>query len=134
MSAMFTIRVEHTIAAAHAISIAGAMEPLHGHNWRVQVTVESSRLDSDGLVCDFHTVHESLLEVLQPFDNRNFNDVRPFGNGTNGTINPTAERIAEHVGKELVERLGDSLAPDARIAAVSVTEAPGCVATYVPGR
>lgn len=129
---MFAIRVEHTIAAAHAITIAGAREPVHGHNWRVQVTVEAAKLDSDGVVCDFHTVHENLVEILDPFHNNNFNDVKPFGDGSRNTINPTAERIAEFVGIELSKRMSESLGTDARIASVSVTEAPGCVATYFP--
>ncbi|MBL9000827.1 MAG: 6-carboxytetrahydropterin synthase [Phycisphaerae bacterium] len=126
---MFEITVESAFCAAHAIIIAGVREPVHGHNFRVTVTVEGDTLDGDGLLCDFHTVAAVLGEIIAPFENRNLNETDPFTR-----INPTAERIAAHIGDCLAERLDGSLAPHARIAAVRVTEAEGCAATYRPAR
>lgn len=122
---MFAITVEATFSAAHALIIAGVREPVHGHNWHVVVTVEGSTLDADGLLCDFHTVHAQLEEVIEPFHNRNLNDVAPFT-----TVNPSAELVAKHIFDQLHARLGGALAPHARVARVSITEAPGCTAFY----
>ena len=124
---MYEITVEREFCAAHALEIAGTREPMHGHNFRVTVTVAGDKLDGDGLLCDFHTVNAVLKEVCRPFVNQNLNETPPFNR-----VNPTAELIAKHVGDEMVTRLEDALAPAARIAAVRVTETTGCAATYRP--
>ncbi len=125
---MYEIRVEHTFSAAHALTIGSAREPLHGHDWRVRVTLEGPSLDDDALLCDFHTVEDVLRQVCAPFHNQTLNDAPPFSEGAN----PSAERVARAIADELADRLGEALAPHARIASVSVTEAPGCEATYRP--
>ena len=122
---MFEIRVESDFSAAHAITIAGTVEALHGHNWHVVATLAGKELDSDGLLCDFHTVEGVLGEIIGPFQNQNLNSVQPFDR-----INPSAENVARYIAEDLQRRLGDALAPHARVASVSVTEAPRCVATY----
>lgn len=125
---MYEIRVEHTFSAAHALTIGSAVEPLHGHDWRVRVTLAGSQLDADALLCDFHTVENALRDVCKPYHNRTLNDAPPFSEG----VNPSAERVAKAIADELQTRIGDALAPHARIVSVSVTEAPGCEATYRP--
>ncbi|MCA9302518.1 MAG: 6-carboxytetrahydropterin synthase [Phycisphaerales bacterium] len=122
---MFTITVQTEFCAAHTISIAGNPEPVHGHNWRVTAAVEAETLDEDGFVCDFHTVEDTLHEIITPFINNDLNATPPFD-----TLNPTAEHIAKHIADELAAHLDEPLAPHARVAWVSITEAPGCVATY----
>ncbi len=124
---MFEITVQADFAAAHALAIAGRREPLHGHNWHVKVTLAGQTLDADGLLCDFHTVEHSLREVVARFNNRNLNEIDPFDR-----VNPSAEHVAHHIAEVMNERLGAVLAPVAWIASVSVTEAPGCLATYRP--
>jgi len=122
---MYEITVQAEFAAAHALVIAGVREPIHGHNWHVTVTVAGEKLDTDGLLCDFHTVEDVLREIVGPFHNRNLNDCPPFDK-----LNPSAELVARHVAEELAGRLNESLSPYASIASVRVTEAPGCAATY----
>ncbi len=107
--------------------IAGEREPLHGHNWHVTATIAGEKLDPDGLLCDFHTVHGALQEIIAPFENRNLNEVEPFD-----LVNPSAENVARHIAAELGARLDEGLAPHAAVAAVSVTEATGCRAVYRP--
>jgi 6-pyruvoyltetrahydropterin/6-carboxytetrahydropterin synthase len=124
---MFSITVQSEFCAAHALVIAGTREPLHGHNFRVWVTMEGPSLDQDGLLCDFHTVQDVLGEVLRPLDNQNLHDTKQFAN-----TNPSAENIARHIADELHNALGQALHPHARIARVRVSEAPGCVAEYSP--
>jgi len=108
---MFEISVSSRFSAAHAISIAGAREPLHGHDWHVTVVAAGPTLDADGLLCDFHTIESALRAITEQFHNNNLNDVGPFP-----TINPTAENVARRIGEILVSDLGKALAPHARIA------------------
>jgi len=124
---MFQLTVQAEFAAAHALTIAGRREPVHGHNWHVTAELEGPTLDADGLLCDFHTVESTLRDLIEPFRNADLNAIPPFD-----TVNPSAERVAEYIASELRARLDGALAPHARVSAVRVTEAPGCAATYRP--
>ena len=97
---MYTITVTHEFCAAHTLTIAGAREPLHGHNFVTKATIAGDTLDGDGLLCDFHTAHAVLVEICNPFTNRNFNEIAPFD-----TTNPSAELIADDGG------FGDEVVP-----------------------
>ena len=51
---MFEVSVEYSFAAGHALrGYQGKCENVHGHNYRVQVTVAGERLNSIGLLVDF---------------------------------------------------------------------------------
>lgn len=123
---MFQISVETQFSAAHAIHIGGTLEKLHGHNWHVTAIISGSQLDSDGLLCDFHTVHDTLQGIIEPFQNANLNETDPFNR-----LNPSAELVAKHIGEQLQILLGQALAPHAKVSSVRVTEAAGCAATYI---
>lgn len=123
MSGVFELIVQREFCAAHAIVMRGEREPVHGHNWRVEVAVAGETLDDDGLLCDFHVLERALDAVIEPFRNRNLNATPPFD-----AINPTAEHIAQHIG----ESLTPSLPSGVSLTSVSITEAPGCRATYRP--
>lgn len=125
---MFEVSVEAVFAAAHALSIAGERETVHGHNWHVTVTVSGQALDADGLLCDFHTIESTLRELTGRFHNRDLNELPPFRDG----LNPSAENVAKVLAEELANAI--DLAPHAAVSAVRVTEAPGCAATYRPQR
>lgn len=120
---MYELSVQHEFCAAHAITMAGEREPMHGHNWRVHVVVAGHDLDGDGLLCDFHIVERALDQIIGPWHNGNLNDTPPFDR-----VNPTAEQIARHIA----DALTPSIPAPARLASVSITEAPGCEATYRP--
>lgn len=120
---MYELCVHRQFSAAHAIRMAGQMETLHGHDWRVVVQVVGDSLDADGLLCDFHALEAAVDGVLSPFRNRSLNDVPPFDR-----TNPTAELVARHVA----DVVGRSLPAGVRMGSVSIGEAPGCEAIYRP--
>lgn len=120
---MYELRVQTVFCAAHAIVIRGVREPVHGHNWRVVVTVAGAGLDGDGLLCDFHEVEAALREAVAPWHNRHLNEVPPFD-----AVNPTAELVAKAVWERVSARLGLGV----RVASAEVSEAEGCVAVYRP--
>lgn len=120
---MFQLELETEFSAAHAIVIAGKRERVHGHNFRVTMVVEGPRLDADGLLCDFHQVERWIEEIVAPFRDGDLNATHPFD-----MVNPTAERIAEHLGLAL----GRKLPAGVRVSSVRVTEATRCAAVYRP--
>ncbi len=122
---MYELTVEGVFSAAHAISIAGVRETVHGHDWRVTATVAGESLDDDGLLCDFHTVKQVLEDILGGMNNTDLNGHDAFRGR-----NASAEHVARHIFDALTLRVGASLAPFARVTAVRVTESPGCAATY----
>jgi 6-pyruvoyltetrahydropterin/6-carboxytetrahydropterin synthase len=122
---MFSIEIERTFSAAHAVIAGGVRETIHGHNWRTVVRVDGDALDGDGYVCDFHVVEATLQDVIKPFHNKNLNEIPPFD-----VLNPSAELIAKHIFDQLSGRLQGHLSANAWVGRVSVTEAANCVAMY----
>jgi 6-pyruvoyltetrahydropterin/6-carboxytetrahydropterin synthase len=120
--ASYALEVECEFAAAHAIVLAGARERLHGHNWRVVVSVAGERLDGEELLCDFHLVERLLGEIVAPFRDGNLNETAPFDR-----INPTAEALARHIAHALASALAAHV-PSVHLEWVRVTEAPRCTA------
>lgn len=118
---MFELSVEREFCAAHAITINGRLEPVHGHNWRVRAVVQAAELDANGLVCDFHLIERELDQIVTPFHNHDLNKLAPFDR-----LNPTAEHVARHIAETLRPKLPRRV----RLVQVEVTEAPGCAAVY----
>jgi len=118
---MFEITVKRTFSAAHAIVMRGVRERMHGHDWRVSVTLAGAALDADGLLCDFHALEATLDGAVGAFHNRNLNETPPFDR-----VNPTAENVAEYLAMQVARRLPIGVA----VRRVEVEEAPGCIAAY----
>ncbi len=93
---MFELSIETAFAAAHALVIQGAREPVHGHNWHVTVVAAGETLDADGLLVDFHLLESLLAEIVAPMRNNDLARVAPFD-----SINPSAELVAKHIGDEM---------------------------------
>ncbi|MCP3905503.1 MAG: 6-carboxytetrahydropterin synthase [Planctomycetes bacterium] len=124
----YELSVDREFCAAHALVIAGQREPVHGHNWHVTLVVAGDALDGDGLLCDFHLLERELDDVLAPLDNADLNATPPFDE-----VNPTAEHVARHIAEQMRRRLaacGET--SHVHVVSASVTEAPGCRATYRP--
>ena len=128
---MYEITVETIFAAAHAIRLPdGSLEPVHGHNWPVKITVAADDLDEIETVCDFHLLEKLVNNAVAPWQNGDLNQCEPFTDGTDDpaglSINPTAERVAWAIA----QKIGPGLPENCRLVSVSVGEAPGCTAKY----
>lgn len=87
---MFEISTTRRFSAAHQIRLYdGSLEPVHGHNWRVRVTVAAAELDRIGVVMDFHELERLVDDVVRPWHNGHLNEVPAFAR-----LNPTAENVA----------------------------------------
>lgn len=124
---MYEITIEDEFCAAHAIVSRGEREPVHGHNWKVSVTVAGERLDQDGLLLDFHALEALVRRILDPFRNRDLNATPPFDR-----TNPTAELVAKHIADQVDLGMESLNLGGLRTTAVRVTEAPGCSVVYQP--
>src|SRR5687767_9969161 len=87
---MFEVQVEQTFAAGHALrNYKGKCENVHGHNYRVRVTVAGEQLDDTGLLVDFADIKRVMREAIGRLDHQFINDIPPFD-----VRNPSAENIA----------------------------------------
>ena len=120
---MFELSVQRTFSTSHAIVMRGEREPMHGHDWNLELVVTADGLDDDGLLCDFHAVQAAVDDVIRPFQSRNLNETPPFDR-----TNPTAELVARHIGDTVARALPSGV----RVSRVRLTEAPGCAAHYPP--
>jgi 6-pyruvoyltetrahydropterin/6-carboxytetrahydropterin synthase len=102
----FEISTVRRFAAAHALRLYdGSLEPVHGHNWRVRVTVAAPALDAIGVVMDFHELERLVDAIVVPWHNRHLNETPPF----DGELNPSAENVAFHVGRAVALPKGVAL-------------------------
>jgi 6-pyruvoyltetrahydropterin/6-carboxytetrahydropterin synthase len=121
---MYEVTVEETFAAGHALrGYKGKCENVHGHNYRVQVTVEGAELDSTGLLVDFVELKRVMREVIARLDHQFINDLEPFT-----LINPSAENMARY----FYDHISGNLKPEVplRISQVKLWETDTSSATY----
>ncbi|MCH2145558.1 MAG: 6-carboxytetrahydropterin synthase [Phycisphaerales bacterium] len=120
---VFELTLSSSFSAAHALVIKGVREPVHGHDWQVEATFRGDSLDEDGLLLDFHALEADLEAVIGPFRTSDLNASPAFRD-----LNPSAEEVARLIGRQLLDRLPGHVS----LARISVTEAPGCKAAWLP--
>ncbi len=122
---MFEISVEDSFAAGHSLrGYRGKCEKVHGHNYKVRVTIQSEELDSAGLLFDFVELKALLRAVMERFDHEFLNDVPPFN-----VLNPSAENMAKYFCEEIGKGLP---AGRVQVSSVKIWETDTSSATYRP--
>jgi 6-pyruvoyltetrahydropterin/6-carboxytetrahydropterin synthase len=120
----YEISTEGTFSAAHYLEgYKGDCARLHGHNWRVRVTVRMEDNTPNGLTVDFRRLRSLIQQVIAPLDHRVLNELPPFADK-----NPTAETIAEWCYLEMVPLVETDAAEVIR---VEVWESLQNCATYL---
>ena len=123
---MFEVSVQQTFAAGHALrNYRGKCENVHGHNYRIEVTVQGERLASNGLLVDFVELKRVMKDTIDYLDHRFINDLEPFTE-----LNPSAENIAKFFHDRISEGLRTEV--PVRIAEVKVWETDTSSAVYRP--
>lgn len=124
---MFQVSVEETFSAGHALrGYKGKCENPHGHNYRVQVTLEGPQLDGIGLLIDFTQLKQVMREVIKRLDHQFINDLDPFTK-----LNPSAENMAKYFYEQVAGQLS-GLPAGARVTDVIVWETDTAMAKYRP--
>jgi 6-pyruvoyltetrahydropterin/6-carboxytetrahydropterin synthase len=122
---MYEISVEYTFAAGHTLrNYKGKCEHVHGHNYKVRVTLAGDKLNAAGLLMDFVDLRAAIKRLVEKLDHRFLNDIPPFDQ-----LNPSAENLAKYIC--------DEIEPQARnqglqVHGVTVWETDTTSATYRP--
>jgi 6-pyruvoyltetrahydropterin/6-carboxytetrahydropterin synthase len=120
---MYEVKVITHFAAAHQLrNFKGKCEHLHGHNWKVEITLRGESLTDEGLLIDFREVRDITNDILEELDHSFLNDLPAFKDK-----NPSSEHIAAHIFKELRSRLPQD---KVRVSSVTAWESDTACATY----
>lgn len=120
---MFVLKIVTDFAAAHSLrDYPGNCSRLHGHNWGVEVKVQSEVIDETGIAIDFREIKNQTKEVANRLDHFYLNDIKPFDE-----INPTAENIAKYFFDELKKLINTDTVS---VKEVTIWETPRSAVTY----
>jgi 6-pyruvoyltetrahydropterin/6-carboxytetrahydropterin synthase len=98
---MFEVTVDAGFSSGHYLrNYRGKCENPHGHNYKVQVTLQGKELDEAGLLLDFKLLKQVLKPVVEYLDHQMINDLEPFT-----TVNPSAENLAKYFFDETNKQL-----------------------------
>lgn len=95
---MYEVIIEKKFSSAHYLrNYHGKDEPLHGHNWKVQVKFRGKKLIvPEEYLVDFVEAHSILDQALAKINYKNLNDLEIFKK-----MNPSAENIARWIHEEM---------------------------------
>lgn len=120
---MYHLSIISSFAAAHnLLHYQGDCENLHGHNWKVEVTVSADSLDKSGLGIDFKILKKHTREVMKYLDHKYLNDLEAFKN-----ISPSSEQIARFIFEQLEKSLQEY---EVIVQKVTVWESDNAYAAY----
>ena len=98
---MYLIKILSHFSGAHRLRyLHGKCEELHGHNWKVEVSVTARRLNKEGIVIDFQVLKQKVEKVLKTLDHTFLNDLPYFSRKE-----PSSENIAKYVFDRLKTEL-----------------------------
>jgi len=120
---MYEVKIKADFSAAHSLrEVGGKCESLHGHNFIVEVVVESDFLDEGGMVIDFRLLKGKTKAILEALDHRYLNEIPFFAD-----MNPSSENLAAHIFGELSRQIDHG---SLKVSRVSVWESGTSRATY----
>jgi 6-pyruvoyltetrahydropterin/6-carboxytetrahydropterin synthase len=120
---MFELTVERRFSAAHSLrDYDGPCARLHGHNYRVEISVSNPELDDAGMIVDFTILKAACDEVLARYDHQCLNELPEFAER-----NVTAENLAVSIFQQLAAHLTQHAV---RMSSVRLWETDGSSVTY----
>jgi len=123
MTPIYTLKVQADFSAAHILhGYDGPCSRLHGHNWKVEVHVETTELDNIGMGMDFRALKREVREIVNTLDHQHLNDLDPWK-----AQNPTAENIASWLYHTLEQKINSALST---LVSLTLWENDQCAVTY----
>ena len=120
---MYKVTITDYFSGAHNLrEYKGKCENLHGHNWKVEVTVTSKKLDNIGMVMDFKDLKKIVSNILSVLDHHYLNEISYFKQ-----VNPTSENIAKFVYSQVQGKLTPK---QLKVDTVRIWETAGSAAAY----
>jgi 6-pyruvoyltetrahydropterin/6-carboxytetrahydropterin synthase len=123
---MYYLTIEDHFSSAHQLrGYKGKCENLHGHNWKVILTLRGEALNDIGILIDFHDMKAILKDALSGLDHVNINEHPAF------TVhNPSSENIAKYLFDKISALLSSKDFADISTDAVTVYESETSRCTY----
>lgn len=123
---MYELTVITQFAAAHQLKmVAKKCENLHGHNWKVEVSVCGKHLNEAGVLIDFVELKRHINDVVDRLDHRFLNELGVFSDD----FSPSSENIARFIATEIDSKLEGT---DVRVSRVRTWESDSASAAYIP--
>ncbi len=123
---MYDLTIIAEFEAAHQLpDYPGKCARLHGHNWKVEVTVTGTELNSLGMIMDFKDLKAEVNKVIDALDHYYLNDLPEFK-----TLNPTAENIVKYIYDSLASN--PVFQKNVKVRSVQVWESPRSCVKYCP--
>lgn len=120
---MYRLSVSDSFSAAHKLcGYEGACKNLHGHNWKVKVTLACDVLDDIGMALDIGVIKQLLEEILGELDHSYLNDLPYFRDK-----NPTSENLSRYIYERFETALTEL---PATVESVEVFESERSSVTY----
>jgi 6-pyruvoyltetrahydropterin/6-carboxytetrahydropterin synthase len=120
---MYEVTIKRSFSAAHSLKeIGGKCEKLHGHNFTVEVSVATERLNSEGLVVDFRVLKDWTEQTIKEFDHKYLNEISVFHGK-----NPSSENIANYIFTQIARK---AVIPGLSVTRVTVWESESAKVTY----
>ncbi len=120
---MYRLKIITSFASAHnLINYQGECENLHGHNWKVEVSVKAKALDKAGLGIDFKILKAETNKLLKTLDHKYLNELPPFSE-----LSPSSENIAQFLFHALEKSLNNE---NVKVEMVTVWESDFASASY----
>jgi len=136
---VFLLTIEDEFAAAHYLEgYQGACAAMHGHTWKVSVSIVAQETRDLGMVVDFKDLKRILKKVLSKYDHSCLNNVIEMPKDEEGEAessrpkyNPTAENMTRIIYGELEEALQQfSKAGICELWSVTIWESSQASCTY----
>lgn len=125
---MFVLTIEEQFSSAHQLrGYRGKCENLHGHNWKVVLSVKGEKLDEIGLLIDFGDLKAILKKIISELDHTNLNDIPYFS-----IHNPSSEHIAKYIAEQFIGELSEKKIGHICLESVTVWESATARCTYYP--
>ena len=123
---MYDLTIIAEFEAAHQLpDYPGKCCRLHGHNWKVEVTVCGHELNQLGMIMDFKELKGEVGKVIDHLDHYFLNDLPEFK-----SIPPTAEYIAKYIYDTLAAT--PAFQQGIKVRSVQVWESPRSAVKYCP--
>lgn len=121
---MYELTVIRQFSAAHQLrEFRGNCERLHGHNWKVEVSLTGEELNDAGLLIDFKEVKEATDRTLGELDHSFLNELPHFRDQ-----NPSSENIAAYIFEKLSTTLNNNRI---KVTKVTAWESDSARASYL---
>ena len=126
--AHYLLSAEAAFSASHTLPGVHLRERLHGHNWRVRLTirVEEDGIGPQGMGVDFREIENAVKNTVTGFDHQYLNDLKPFKEHV-----PSAERVVQVIYEAACDQL-HKVAPHVSVQEVELWEVPEYRVVYRP--